>query len=657
MKSRSMPFEDSRSVSEEQKQLRSRLTVRSIVLIIILATICSLVHIGSPAYGVGWIDHVDETAVPSKIAFAALVILTLLSVKGKRFARVLKLDFTPAEIATAYATAGFMFVIAGNWFIFIVIGIVVRLPWEYMRNPMSYEHLEYVSPLLYLKPTGELMDFYLGEAAVPWGAWVGPMFFWFLIYGATLFLVYAATCLLHHRWSDEERLTYPLVLPVVAVTETIKGSTSSSSYSFRNRFFLAGLAVPTFLWLLRILRMYLPWIPTIPLDLEISGYFSEGMRDLFGVWPGTWIRLWPYAVGVGFLMPTDLSFSIWFFFYIFQRLIVFGGLRSVGIAPHWFYTNAMFLGGCLSFLVFLVWQARHAIGTYCKAAFRKNQEDTHRMPMLPKLLLFGSLLSLAVLFGFGRTLLSISPLWMFFHLFLFLAMSLAWGRFRAEAGFPFAVGSPMSLDTAIAWFGTDHIPVGTRLGLRFISHWTINGFTSTSGSLTESFKLADWGNMERRSMLNAMFIAFASIFIIGTMLALKVFYTVGAGGRVAGDSVHGWPLAIFTPISVAPTDPWPRALWFVLFGAVVTVLFGAMRARYVWWPFHPIGFLFSQQLDTYFRFPGPFFIAWLVKVLGNRYGGGSFIERVRPFFVGLIVADVGMEVINAIVRTLGVVFF
>ena len=84
-----------------------------------------------------------------------------------------------------------------------------------------------------------------------------------------------------------------------------------------------------------------------------------------------------------------------------------------------------------------------------------------------------------------------------------------------------------------------------------------------------------------------------------------------------------------------------------------------MRSRYWWWPLHPLGYALHCCWSLHVLW-FPFFIAWLVKSLILRYGGGKAFVRLRPAFVGLILGEFGMAAFwatfTAITRRQGPVF-
>mgnify|MGYP007088021568 CR=1 FL=1 len=86
----------------------------------------------------------------------------------------------------------------------------------------------------------------------------------------------------------------------------------------------------------------------------------------------------------------------------------------------------------------------------------------------------------------------------------------------------------------------------------------------------------------------------------------------------------------------APFD-YRAPIWFSL-GTGFTALLYVMRARFWWWPFHPLGYAISCA------WPGAvywssFFVGWAVKSLILRYGGATSFRNFRPFFLGLILGE------------------
>ncbi len=87
-----------------------------------------------------------------------------------------------------------------------------------------------------------------------------------------------------------------------------------------------------------------------------------------------------------------------------------------------------------------------------------------------------------------------------------------------------------------------------------------------------------------------------------------------------------------------PEPPDYFALAGVAAGALIAVGLGALRLRFSWWPFHPMGYLASNVWGMQY-FYMPFLVGWAGKVLVLRYGGLRLYRRAVPLATGLIVGD------------------
>ena len=74
------------------------------------------------------------------------------------------------------------------------------------------------------------------------------------------------------------------------------------------------------------------------------------------------------------------------------------------------------------------------------------------------------------------------------------------------------------------------------------------------------------------------------------------------------------------------------------FGAFVTFLLAALRARFVWFPWHPAGYAVSSNWSiNLFWFS--IFVSWGAKLAVLRFGGLPLLRRVQPLFMGVILGD------------------
>src|SRR5439155_7639772 len=78
----------------------------------------------------------------------------------------------------------------------------------------------------------------------------------------------------------------------------------------------------------------------------------------------------PFVIGIGFLLPLDLSFSCWFFYLYWkaQRVITAAYGLSEG-RPDFPYIPEQSTGAYLGVCVFVLWVSRRHLGRVLRAAF------------------------------------------------------------------------------------------------------------------------------------------------------------------------------------------------------------------------------------------------------------------------------------------------
>ena len=64
-----------------------------------------------------------------------------------------------------------------------------------------------------------------------------------------------------------------------------------------------------------------------------------------------------------------------------------------------------------------------------------------------------------------------------------------------------------------------------------------------------------------------------------------------------------------------------------------------LRARFSWFPLHPIGFLISvtwAMEQLWFSV----FVGWSCKILITKFGGNTSYRKATPLFLGFVLGDV-----------------
>jgi hypothetical protein len=106
--------------------------------------------------------------------------------------------------------------------------------------------------------------------SVPWGAWVRPLAHW-LVPVLSMFAAFLClSVILRRQWSDNERLSFPLVqLPLEMMREQRGRS------FFSNPLTWIGFALPTLVLAINGIHNINPALPAITLDININGYFRQ----------------------------------------------------------------------------------------------------------------------------------------------------------------------------------------------------------------------------------------------------------------------------------------------------------------------------------------------------------------------------------------------
>ena len=163
-------------------------------------------------------------------------------------------------------------------------------------------------------------------------------------------------------------------------------------------------------------------------------------------------------------------------------------------------------------------------------------------------------------------------------------------------------------------------------------------------SFVQSWKLA-YDNGLHLKRLGAMICCIIFIALgMGFYRRIDIAYNNGGAlvwhPFVAKNGVTAWASTSASLSNGVQNVTWTNAFWVVV-GALLTWGMLAMRARFAWFPFHPLGYLIPlsyPMICLWF----PIFVGWLCKVVISKYGGNSAYRQARPLFLGLAFGDISM---------------
>ncbi|MDA1191723.1 MAG: hypothetical protein O3A46_08580 [Candidatus Poribacteria bacterium] len=473
-----------------------------------------------------------------------------------------------------------------------------------------------------------------GDSAVPWGVWWKPLALWTAF---SLSLLWAMTCLnglLRRQWIDRERLSFPLVQLPLELLEPKREAGSS-------RVVLAmGFALPFAVHGLNGLHVYFPSLPQIPLFFDLGANLNEKPWD---VMRPLWLIVHFSAIGFVFLLPVDLSLSLWVFYFVFHgqsMMIELLGLplgQSTGYSTRGFAAYQM-AGGILTLALALLWRARRSFRDLLESARRGVPEEDE--PLSPRAMFGGLTLSVAALTG--SLMMAGIPLWLSFSVIaLFLLTMVAMTRMVAESGLLFIQTPFRPTDLLTPFLGMGGISPRALTALAYPEMvFMFDVRSSPMPSVMDAFKLLDASRLRRRSLVPPVVAASVVAMIVASATVLVIGYRNGAA------SVSGWfgvgapglPFRRLTAWLVDPRSPDPYSVMWIGVGSAMVGLLGVLRARFLWFPFHPIGYAMGPSwplIQLWFST----FVGWAFKASALRFGGLGTFRWWRPFFLGMVLGE------------------
>lgn len=500
---------------------------------------------------------------------------------------------------------------------------------------------ELVQPFLpdWPLPQGDeaIRQFYEGapDGAIPWGIWLWPLAWW-AVFGLALFL--AMICLMvivRRQWVEHERLSYPMVqLPLALL-----GGQGQTPLLQRGLVWI-GFAVPFVLGSINALHNYYAIIPQVSLSL--------GSLEIVRGMPALGLGLNPSMVGFSYFVPQNVASGLVFFF-LFNRVqsglltqIAWGG-KDASMGPYSQYTDSIIIyqamGGMLVLVLGILWVGREHLRAVFSRALRGDQNVADGDEIMSyRAAVAGAAVSFIIMtIWLWRTgiPLPVAVMLLVGSFVGFMTITRVVAQGGVASMFPPSNGP----DFVISGVGASLLGFKGTAGLALAYAWGVDQLILLMAACANGLKLFTEIDLAgRRRMFWAILatIVLTLSSVIG--LTLYLAYEHGAINLSSFyfNNVAQYPYNFMSKNVQAPQGPSPGMWGHTWVGAAIMGVLMWLQYRFVWWPFHPLGFPISCVFGTMWF---SVFVAWAIKGAVLKYGGLRLFERLKPMFLGLILGE------------------
>ncbi|MBT7099602.1 hypothetical protein HN937_19665, partial [Candidatus Poribacteria bacterium] len=502
--------------------------------------------------------------------------------------------------------------------------LVSALPsWAYVSNELA-------AHAFFDRPVG-------GARPVPWEAWLVPLAFWTAFVLAAFAGLFCLCAILRRPWVERERFSFPLArVPLEIITSAPSGPSAPSLLA--RRALWVGVAVPVVLHTVNGLHHYIPSVPELPTVYNLSRGATARPWTALRAWPAIVVMVFPCVIGVGYLLPLEISFSFWFFFLLFKAQYVLIQAFSVPVGA-WTSASRQSMGSMLVVGFMLAWTARGHIASGLRRLLSPSAApaDDDYIPQRSAAagLAVAATLMVVLLVRAG---VSAHIAVVVMGVYLLVSTVLTW---MVANGGMLVVQAP--------FYPTDYVRI--LFGARAVGLWAIPVL-----GIPQHSPMRGWEQLAMPHMMHGLYIgrrsgigrsgvtlalavAVVVSLVVGYIATLRLGYAEGAstfalGGRWFSETPFR---RAASSIRNPQATQWPE-VYSLLLGAVATVAMVGLRHRFVGFQLHPIGYAVGASSAPYFLWSS-LFIAWGVKSLLIRIGGPKTYHEARPLFLGLVLGD------------------
>jgi len=521
-----------------------------------------------------------------------------------------------------------------------------------------------------------------GGVPIPWGEWLPSLLFWWAIWASGAIFYVALAALFRRQWVDVERVPFP---QTIVMHELIKKTTSKGKITERlGRPFIIGLILGVIFQFPLMMTNLFPWFPDVyGWRVNTCGTGAQWLTTdspLAGIVGLAQFNKDPLVAAILYMAPLNVLLGgvLWYvvFVVLMQVAFVMGYYTGItdlaGCGRVWCGTVSYRVGEPFKWDVFstagvgtgiaLFWlllNRRYIADTFRAAFGGITEEKRHELekdePISYRNVYIILLVSLIFqLVVWLVTDMGIAPaLTLIFVSFIF---TIAQTRTYSHIGFYAPGGSYFHYGYMKLVMGEGTDPPTRQWVTAFLFTYPTGqaayvGWGYPFVSTLASFKMGSLTNVGSRDIFKILMFTSIVAPLMATLGAVWAFYTFGIQRLPTANSFayayldgRAWPSGLARRPAYAP---W---IWHLIGGILWAGVLSYMHARFVWFPFEPIGFLLA--VDGHVLVEGLWTmvtVAWVLKTLTVRIGGSKLYEQTGiPVATGFVIGFISITILGGI---------
>ena len=560
-----------------------------------------------------------------------LLVLSLANIGIKRLFR--KTLFKSGELSIIYVMLSIASGIGGHSMMQILPPMLGH-PFWFATEENDWKNLfwRYLPEWLTVNDKRALAGYYEGDTLYKieyFTAWLIPVLSWFSIIFIILLIMLCLNVIIRRQWVENEKLSYPIIQLPTEMT---------NSRFYFNRWMWIGFILVASVDILNGLHFLIPNIPQV----FSKRYYLNLSSEPFLAMGNLPFALYPFVIGLGFLIPLDLSFSCWFFFWFWKLQLIVGQMVGLSHLPGFPYLHSQAIGGYVGVTLVALYVSRFHLLLVIKQVLAQSSISNSRSQIMSyrKVVILLTVSSIILLALCQKAGMSITVATIFFLLYYLISMGIT--RMRAELGAPVHDIHYTGPEQMMVWaVGTRRLGTTNLTVLSLFWFLTRTHYSHVMPHQLEGFKISTQVNISQWKTFIAIIVACVMGIFSAFWVLLHIPYQLGALAQIPWPTVNAFGLEPWRRLENWLINPMVTSIPETIFiGVGMLVTFGLMfmRMKFFWFPLYPAAYAVTNSWAIH-NIWFCLFIAWVIKIIILQYGGLKAHQKATPFFLGLILGE------------------